>query len=125
VAKEVAGDEGLFPFERVHLQRLLLAADVILELSGEGPVSDVLEAELRDFRERVQLALLRLRFLPGCPQVGSEVAHGGQRAGATRCTSARIWQLPGPEQGADRAGGRGQRGGAAQQVDLACLPGAQ
>jgi hypothetical protein len=46
VAKEVAGDEGLFPFERVHLQRLLLAADVILELSGEGPVSDVLEAEL-------------------------------------------------------------------------------
>jgi len=52
-------DEGLFPFERVHLERLLLAADVILELSGEGPVGDVLEVELRTFRERVQLALLR------------------------------------------------------------------
>jgi hypothetical protein len=51
--------EGMLPFERVHLERLLLAADVILELSGEGPLNDVLEAELREFRERVQLALLR------------------------------------------------------------------
>lgn len=51
--------EGMPPFERVHLERLLLAADVILELSGEGPLSDPLEAELREFRERVQLALLR------------------------------------------------------------------
>ena len=51
--------EGMFPFERVHLERLLLAADVILELAGEGPLSDPLEAELREFRERVQLALLR------------------------------------------------------------------
>jgi len=32
---------------------------VILELSGEGPVGDVLEVELRTFRERAQLALLR------------------------------------------------------------------
>lgn len=52
-------DEGLFPVERVHLERLRLAAEVILELAGEGPVGDVLEVELRHFRERVQLALLR------------------------------------------------------------------
>jgi hypothetical protein len=52
-------EQRLFPSERTHLERLRLAAEVILELSGEGPVSDVLEVELRDFRERVQLALLR------------------------------------------------------------------
>jgi hypothetical protein len=63
VPEEIGPGDGLFPFERVHLERLLLAADVILELAGEGPVSDVLEVELRAFRERVQLTLLRLRFL--------------------------------------------------------------
>lgn len=62
--QEIVRDEGLFPFERVHLERLLLAADVILELSGEGPINDVLEVELREFRERVQLTLLRLHSSP-------------------------------------------------------------
>lgn len=76
--EEIVQGEGLFPFERVHLERLLLAADAILELSGEDPVSDVLEVELRDFRERVQLALLRLGFLPERPQVGSKVGRSDE-----------------------------------------------
>jgi hypothetical protein len=84
VPEEIGQGEGLFPFERVHLERLLLAADVILELAGEGPVSDVLEVELRAFRERVQLALLRLRVLPERPQVSGEATRGAERVGVVR-----------------------------------------
>jgi hypothetical protein len=52
-------DEALFAFERTHLDRLRLAAEVILEQAGEGAVGDALETELRVFKERVETALLR------------------------------------------------------------------
>ena len=43
-------------FQCVHLQRLKLAADVIL---GEGPhLTTALEAELTIYRERIECALL-------------------------------------------------------------------
>jgi hypothetical protein len=44
-------------FQRVHLERLKLAADVIL---GEAPdLPAALEAELSIYRERVECALLK------------------------------------------------------------------
>jgi hypothetical protein len=48
--------DALFDFERTHLERLKLAADVIL--SDPDAVSDPLEAELVLFKERVEHALL-------------------------------------------------------------------
>jgi hypothetical protein len=43
-------------FQRVHLQRLKLAADVLL---GEAPhLTTALEAELSIYRERIECALL-------------------------------------------------------------------
>jgi hypothetical protein len=47
--------------ERTHLERLKLAADVLL--SEHDAITDPLEAELTIFRERVEHALL----LPGHP----------------------------------------------------------
>jgi hypothetical protein len=43
-------------FERTHLERLKLAADVIL--SGPDDIGDVLETELTLFRDRIEHALL-------------------------------------------------------------------
>jgi hypothetical protein len=43
-------------FERTHLERLKLAADVIL--SEPDDIGDALEAELTLFRDRVEHALL-------------------------------------------------------------------
>lgn len=51
-------DEPLFAFQRIHLDRLRLAAEVILDLAGEAAVGDALEAELRIFKDRVETALL-------------------------------------------------------------------
>jgi len=49
-------DSEVPDFQRVHLQRLKLAADVIL---GEGPhLPIVLESELSIYRERIECALL-------------------------------------------------------------------
>jgi len=46
-------------FERIHLERLKLAADVLL---GEtDAIADSLEVELTIFRERVEHALLQPR----------------------------------------------------------------
>jgi hypothetical protein len=45
-------------FERTHLERLKLAADVILSEAGSPAVGDALEAELVLFRDRVERALL-------------------------------------------------------------------
>jgi hypothetical protein len=45
-------------FERVHLERLRLAADVILSEVGTSIVGDVLEAELVLFKDRVERVLL-------------------------------------------------------------------
>ena len=45
-------------FERVHLERLRLAAEVILSEVGTSIVGDVLEAELVLFKDRVERVLL-------------------------------------------------------------------
>ncbi|HEY6792123.1 MAG TPA: hypothetical protein VI365_32900 [Trebonia sp.] len=45
-------------FERTHLERLKLAADVILSEAGTSAVGDALEAELVLFKDRVERALL-------------------------------------------------------------------
>lgn len=50
--------EGLFEFERTHLERLKLACEVLLELAGDDQISAGLEAELYGFRERVERVLL-------------------------------------------------------------------
>jgi hypothetical protein len=49
---------GLFAFERVHLEKLRLACQVILDLAAEDFISDCLEEELDVLRDRVDLALL-------------------------------------------------------------------
>jgi hypothetical protein len=48
--------DALSEFERTHLERLKLAADVIL--SDSDAINDALEAELVIFKERVEHALL-------------------------------------------------------------------
>jgi hypothetical protein len=51
-----ATSDALFTFERASLDRLKLAADVIL---ADGPdIGDALTAELTIFKERVERALL-------------------------------------------------------------------
>jgi hypothetical protein len=51
-------DDALFAFERTHLERLRLAAGVLLELAGEPALPEPLEVELTLFKERVEHALL-------------------------------------------------------------------
>jgi hypothetical protein len=65
--RETIMQEGLFKFERTHLERLKLACDVLLELAGDDQISDGLEAELYGFRERVERVLL----LPDRPEPAS------------------------------------------------------
>jgi hypothetical protein len=50
--------EGLFKFERTHLERLRLACDVLLELAEDDQISDGLEVELHGFKEQVERELL-------------------------------------------------------------------
>jgi hypothetical protein len=52
-------NDTLAAFERTHLERLKLAADILL--SEHDAIPDSLEAELVIFRDRVERALL----LPG------------------------------------------------------------
>ena len=52
-------NDTLAVFERTHLERLKLAADVLL--SEHDAITDPMESELTLFRERVEHALL----LPG------------------------------------------------------------
>lgn len=52
-------NDALFPFEYTHLERLRLAAEVILELADAIPAP--LEAELTIFKERVEHAQLKQR----------------------------------------------------------------
>lgn len=59
--------EGLFKFERTHLERLKLACEVLLELAGDDQISGGLEVELYAFRERVECVLL----LPDRPEPAS------------------------------------------------------
>jgi hypothetical protein len=51
--------DGLFAFERTYLERLRLAAEVILELGEDGQISDGLQVELQGFKEQVELMLLQ------------------------------------------------------------------
>jgi hypothetical protein len=51
--------EGLFKFERTHLERLRLACEVLLELAEDDQISDGLEVELRGFKEQVERELLK------------------------------------------------------------------
>ena len=57
--------DALFAFERISLDRLKLAADVILSEAEVLP--DPLTAELTLFKERVERALL----LPAAPESGT------------------------------------------------------
>jgi hypothetical protein len=50
---------GLLPFERTYLERLRLAAEVILELAEDNAISDGLQAELHGFKDQVEHALLQ------------------------------------------------------------------
>jgi hypothetical protein len=50
-------DDALAGFQRIHLERLKLAADVLLSEAGGLPAP--LEAELLLYRERVEHALLQ------------------------------------------------------------------
>lgn len=61
-------DDALLEFERTGLERLKLAADVILSETDAIPAC--LEAELVIFKERVERALL----LPGRPRPASPSA---------------------------------------------------
>jgi hypothetical protein len=49
-------NDTLPAFERIHLERLKLAADILL--AEHDAIPDPLEAELTIFRERVERALL-------------------------------------------------------------------
>ena len=53
--------DTLAVFERTHLERLKLAADILL--SEHDAITDPMETELVIFRERIEHALL----LPGQP----------------------------------------------------------
>jgi hypothetical protein len=51
--------KGLYDFEQIHLERLRLAAQVILEAAPDlALVTDPLEVELTIFKERVEFLLL-------------------------------------------------------------------
>lgn len=49
---------GLEPYERIRLEKLRLATEVILELAGDNILPAPLESELYIFRDRVHSALL-------------------------------------------------------------------
>jgi hypothetical protein len=50
--------KSLLKFERIYLERLKLACDVLLELAEDDQISDGLEVELRGFKEQVERELL-------------------------------------------------------------------
>jgi hypothetical protein len=85
-------DTGTLPdFQRVHLERLKLAADVIL---AEGPgIGDALTAELAIYRDRTEHALLSLllaavqgeRRWRGCVVAGERGFRGGSGCGGVAC----------------------------------------
>jgi hypothetical protein len=57
---------GLFGFERTYLEKLRMAAQVILEAAPDSDlVCDGLEAELEIFKDRVEFALLIPGHAPG------------------------------------------------------------
>lgn len=50
--------DALYHFERVHLEKLRLACEILIELGDDGVTPDPLETELRIFKDRVECALL-------------------------------------------------------------------
>lgn len=52
-------DDGLPAFAQGDLERLKLAAEIILRLAEDGAIPAPLETELVIFRDRVEHALLR------------------------------------------------------------------
>jgi hypothetical protein len=58
-------------FARSDLDRLKLAADIILRLAEDGAIPETLEAELVIFRDRVEHALL----LPSHGTAAAPAAH--------------------------------------------------
>jgi hypothetical protein len=59
-------------FARSDLDRLRLAADILLRLAEDGAIPETLEAELVIFRDRVEHALL----LPPDATAAAPAAHG-------------------------------------------------
>jgi hypothetical protein len=51
-------EDGLFEFERVHLEKLRLACEVLLGLAQEQFISDPLETELHGLHDRIECVLL-------------------------------------------------------------------
>jgi hypothetical protein len=51
-------EDGLFAFERVYLEKLRLACQVLLGLAQEQFISDPLESELHGLQDRVERVLL-------------------------------------------------------------------
>jgi hypothetical protein len=51
-------EDGLFAFERVYLEKLRLAGQVLLGLAQEQFISDPLESELHGLQDRVERVLL-------------------------------------------------------------------
>jgi hypothetical protein len=64
--------DGLPLFARSDLDRLKLAADILLRLGEDGAIPETLEAELVIFRDRVEHALL----LPSDATTTAPAAHG-------------------------------------------------
>jgi hypothetical protein len=65
--------DALSNWDRVHLERLKLAADVLL--SEAGAIPEPLEEELSLYRDRVERALLLpIRQKPGTSAVSEETA---------------------------------------------------
>lgn len=61
-------------FQRVHLERLKLAADVLLAEAGDIP--DTLEVELRLFKDRIETAILRPAAPSDRQKLGTRVRGG-------------------------------------------------
>ena len=55
-----ARGDRLRDFERVHLEKLRLATQVLLALGPDGTIPDPLESELTIFLDRVEFTLLSL-----------------------------------------------------------------
>lgn len=57
-ANGISPYDTMHAFERVHLEKLRLAAQVLLELGEDGVIPDTLETELVIFKDQVEVALL-------------------------------------------------------------------
>jgi hypothetical protein len=56
--EEAIMEDGLFAFERVHLEKLRLACQVLLGLAEEQFISDPFETELHELQDRIERVLL-------------------------------------------------------------------